>query len=205
MLGEIRSRRNRRRVFRLASIRPSEDFLAELQLDRQSSDELRKLLTDAGKGSDLDELIDAPFRPRRRLRNPTRFSDGSFPVFYSSLDTATAEAEMRHWLPCYGGRPETPRTMYYQKFSCTFDGVEKDLRTKVEEWPDLVHDSDYSFCNQIGAEVRRLEIDGLVTWSARHEGANVPIFMHRAVSDPELEGVVAMTYDPDTGNVTSTR
>ena len=86
-----------------------------------------------------------------------------------------------------------------------FDGVEKDLRPKVEEWPDLVHDSDYSFCNQIGAEARRLEIDGLVTWSARHEGANVPIFMPRAVSDPELEGVVAMTYDPDTDNVTSTR
>jgi len=179
--------------------------MVELQLDRQGSDELQKLLSDAGKGSDLDELIDAPFRPRRRLRNPTRFSDGSFPVFYSSLDTATAEAEMRHWLPCYGGRPETPRTMYYQRFSCTFDGVEKDLRPKVEEWPDLVHDIDYSFCNQIGAEARRLEVDGLVTRSARHEGTNVPIFVRRAVSGPELGGVVAMTYDPATGNVTSTR
>ena len=92
--------------------------------------------------------------------------------------------------------------MYYQTFNCTFAGIEKDLRPKLQEWPALVHD-DYSFCNQLGAEARRLEIDGLVTQSARHDGANQPIFRRRAVSDPELEGMVAMTYHPDTGKVTS--
>ena len=177
--------------------------MAELQLDKQGQDELRKLLADTGQRSGPEDLLDAPFRPRRRLRRRTRFSDGSFPVLYSSLDPATAEAEMRHWLPRYSGRPCQPRTLYYHSFSCTFDGTEKDLRPKVADWPDLVHDNDYSFCNRLGAEAKRLEIDGLVTWSARHDGSNLPVFVRRSLADPTLEGGLAMTYDPDTGTVTS--
>ena len=176
--------------------------MAELRLDPQSSNELRELLAASDQGTELDELLDGPFRPKRRLRHRTRFSDGSVPVFYSSLDSATAEAEMRYWFPRYSGRPQHPRTAYYRRFSCTFDGIEKDLRAKISDWPDLVHDNDYSFCNQLGAEARRLEVDGLVTLSARHEGANLPVFARQAVSDPELEGGVAMTYHPDTGRVT---
>ena len=176
--------------------------MAELRLDPQSSNELRELLAASDQGTDLDELLDGPFRPKRRLRHRTRFSDGSFPVFYSSLDSATAEAEMQYWFPRYSGRPQTPRTAYYRRFSCTFDGIEKDLRAKISDWPDLIHDNDYSFCNQLGAEARRLEVDGLVTLSARHEGANLPVFARQAVSDPELEGGVAMTYYPDTDRVT---
>ena len=176
--------------------------MAELGLDPQSSNELRELLAASDQGTDLDELLDGPFRLKRRLRHRTRFSDGSFPVFYGSLDSATAEAEMRYWFPRYGGRPQHSRTAYYRRFSCTFDGVEKDLRAKISDWPDLVHDNDYTFCNQLGAEARRLEVDGLVTLSARYEGANLPVFTRQAVSDPELEGGVAMTYHPETGRVT---
>lgn len=203
MLGEIPSRSNRRHVFRLASIRPNEDFMAELQLDQQGRDELWKLLADTGQGLEPEDLLDAPFRPRRKLRRQTRFSDGSFPVFYSSLDSATAEAEMRHWLPSYSGRPRRSRTLYYHRFSCIFDGTEKDLRPKIADWPDLVHDNDYSFCNRLGAEARRLKIDGLATWSARHDGSNLPVFARRSVSGPKLEALLAMTYDPDFGTVTS--
>ena len=180
-----------------------EEFLAQLELDGQGRDEVRALLTASGFGLHLDELLDGPFRPKRRLRLRTRFSDGSFPVFYSSLRSATAEAEVRHWFRRYSGSPDNPRTAYYQQFACTFDGVEKDVRPKIEAWPDLVHDNDYSFCNRLGSEAKRTELDGLVTWSARHPGANVPVFQRRAVSDPKLLGVVAMTFDPNTGKVTA--
>ena len=201
VLEDIQSQEGHRTVFRLSNIPFGEAFMDELQLDLQGSDELQGLLADSAYAVNVDELCDAPFRPKRRLRNRTRFSDGSFPVFYTSLDAETAEAEIRHWLPRFIGRPRNPRTAYYQRFSCTFDGVEKDLRPKIEDWPDLVHDSDYSFCNQLGAEARSLHIDGLVTWSARHEGANLPVFRRQAVSNPELQGMVAMTFHPDTGDV----
>ena len=203
MLAEIRSQRSQRQVVRMANLPGIEDFLAQLDLDEQGSDEVRALLSASGIGLGLDELLDGPFRPKRRLRSRTRFSDGSFSVFYSSLDTSTAEAEIRYWFPRYGGRSEHHRTAYYLQFSCIFDGIEKDLRPKIEAWPDLVHDKDYSFCNQLGSEAMHIELDGLVTRSARHSGANVPVFRRRAVSNPQPLGVVAVTYDPDTGAVTA--
>ena len=197
MLEEVQSQTIRHRVFRFAALPKMEEFLAELDLDPQSNDELRELLTDRGHLTNMDELCDGPFRLKRKFRNRTRFSDGSFPVFYSSLEVSTAEAEVRHWFPQYSGQPRLPRTGYYQRFSCTFDGVEKDLRPKIDEWPDLVHPTDYIFCNQLGAEAKSLNIDGLATWSARHEGTNVPIFERRAIDNPNSEGVIALTYYPD--------
>ena len=116
----------------MANLPGIEDFVAQLELDEQATDEVRALLAANGFGLDLDELLNGPFRPKRRLRRRTRFSDGSFPVFYSSLHTSTAEAKIMHWFPRYSESPENPRTAYYQQFSCTFDGIEKDLRPKIE-------------------------------------------------------------------------
>ena len=201
MLGALTGRKSRRQVFRLASI-PSEDgFLEELALDSQGRDELRNLLASSGHGMGLDNLCDGPFRLKRRFRRRTRFSDGSFPVFYSALDPATVEAEVCHWLPYYIGRPRTRRTAHYLRFSCTFEGLEKDLRPKIAEWPDIVHKSDYTFCNQLGAEAKRSGLDGLVTPSARCDGTNLPIFARAAISKPNWHDLVAITYDPDTDAV----
>ena len=68
--------------------------MSELGFDPGSGDELRELLAYSGYGAQFDELLDGPFQPKPRLRSRTRFSDGSFPVFYSSLDAVTAEAEI---------------------------------------------------------------------------------------------------------------
>lgn len=162
---------------------------------------MRELLAAASRETTADELCDAPFRPKRRLRRRTRYSDGTFPVFYSSLKPETAEAEVGHWLPVVMGRPRTARTMYYRRLECTFSGREKDLRAKVSEWPDLVHEADYAFCNRIGAEAQELKLDGVLVPSARFAGANLPVFRREAISDGELGGAVTMTYDPASGEV----
>ena len=202
MLEAIPSRNSRRRIFRLANVPLDGDFIAELEIDSEGNDELREMLAAVGHSANPNELCDGPFRPKRRLRRRTRFSDGSFPVFYSSLDAGTADAEVRYWLPNFMGKPQVPRKTYFQRFSCTFDGMDKDLRPKVTEWPDLTHRCDYTFCNQLGAEARKLGIDGLVTLSARCDGTNLPIFKRQAISNPEMGDVVAMTFYPDTGEVT---
>ena len=207
MLDEISSERNRRVVFRLSRVSANDDqFLADLNLDAEAREELSNFLAGRIPQDPIRELIDGPFRPRAKLRNRTRFSDGSFPVFYSALAAETAEAEMAYWFrKDYAGKPRSNRTAYYQGFRCTFEGLEKDLRSKARDWPDLVHDSDYSFCNRLGAEVRERDIDGLVVPSARHEGTNMPIFTQQAVSGPELEEVVTITYNPDTGEMSIDR
>ena len=202
MLETISSQNNRRRIFRLANLPLDDDFIDELELDAEGDDELREMLAAVGSSTDPSELCGAPFRPKRRLRYRTRFSDGSFPVFYSSLEAGTADAEARYWFPRYIGTPQIPRKAFYRRFSCTFDGMEKDLRPKVTEWPDLIHQSDYTFCNQLGAEARQLGIDGLLAPSARYNGANLPVFKRQAISNPVLGDVVSMTFHPDTGKVT---
>ncbi len=201
MLERIPPARNTRRVFRLASIAEDEQFNDELGLDREALSELLEFLADAGDAQALDELLDGPFRPRRK-RFASRFSDGSFPVLYTSLEPETAEAEITHWFPSRIGDPRKPRVVYFSLFSCTFDGTEIDLRPMVADWTDLVHESDYSFCNRLGAEARRLDLDGLATWSVRRKaGTNVPVFARRAVSRPNPERRVALTFDPSSGSV----
>ena len=202
LLDEIPTVRNHRRIYRLAP--PWNDqFLAELKLDASSEQELRALLVAAGYETSPEELCDAPFRPKRRLGRimATRYSDGSYPVFYSSLEPKTAEVEVEYWFrKGFAGRPKSQRSAYYQRFTCLFEGEEKDLRDKQSEWPELVHDSDYTFCNRIGAEAVRLELDGLVVPSARREnGSNLPVFKRPAIRDPESQDVIKITLDPRTG------
>lgn len=203
MLSEIPGERTTRTVFRLARASASDSqFLDELGLDAQARDELLGLLSERLSLRTSEELLDGPFRSRARLRHSTRFSDGSFPVFYSALEPETAKAEVAHWFRRdYVGTPRRIRKAYYQRFRCVFEGLEKDLRPKADDWPDLVHPTDYSFCNQLGMEAREEGVDGLIVPSARHAGDNLPIFIRRAVSQPKLEDLVTMTYDPNTDEV----
>lgn len=203
MLDEIPTKRNSRIVFRLSRVSANDDkFLGELNLDAAARKELVELLSERIPQDPIEELLDGPFRQRARFRTETRFSDGSFPVFYSALATETAKAEVAFWFrTSYAGNPRSDRTAYFQSFRCRFEGSEKDLRSKARDWPNLVHESDYSFCNQLGAEARQGGVDGLVVPSARHEGANMPIFVRSAISGPELGEIVEMTYGPDTGEV----
>lgn len=198
-LDEIVGKRKRRRVFRLA-IAPRGNFADSLGFDEQSTQELRQTIAAAGYKTGLNELLDSPFR---RKPERSRFSDGSFPVFYSSLDTKTAEAESMHHFPRYAGRPKDSRPMFFRRFSCRFEGVEKDLRPKLGEWPDLINSSDYTFCNHLGEEARVSGIDGMLAPSARRsEGTNLPVFQRRALSDPEEGDLVSLTLNVVTGQVT---
>ena len=197
-LDDIAGKRKRRSVFRLAIV-PGGDFAKSLGFDEQSTEELRQNIAAAGYKAGLNELLDSPFR---RKPDRSRFSDGSFPVFYSSLDTETAEAESSYHLPRYMGRPEHDRTMYFRRFSCRFEGVEKDLRPKLGEWPDLVHSTDHTFCNRLGQEAQVSGIDGILTPSARRSvGTNLPVFQRRALCDPEKGDLVSLTLNNETGEV----
>lgn len=198
LLGTLPATRKRRRVHRLQGIR-KDDFLTALGFDSQSMEELRDIRKSAGYRSAPEGLLDAPFRPKLKYREASRFSDGSFPVFYSSLDLDTAHEEIGFHFRKYSGKPTGTRSAYYQQLSCTFLGLEKDLRSKSAEWPDLTHDTDYAFCNKLGAEARKTGIDGLLTPSARHEGTNVPVFNRSSLSQAQLGHIVKISLDPSTG------
>ena len=205
MLESIPTATLRLRVFRLANQGLVSEFLQEQGLDERSIDEIKVLLQSRGIDDSLEELCEAPFRPKTRLKKAgyaTRFSDGSFPVFYTSLESETAESEIQHWFPKIVGRPIRRRTVYYSRFACDFNGTAKDLRSQKSKWPMLTHDSDYLFCNSLGAEAVKLRLDGILTPSARRRmGTNLPVFARRSISNPGECVLVAVTYDPSTGKV----
>ena len=176
--------------------------MEEQGYDQQSIAEITEMLQSCGALDSLEELCDAPFRPKRRLSKDgfpaSRFSDGSFAVFYSSTGPATAEAEVRHrYRAKYSGKPGGERPAWYQRFTCEFDGSVKDLGKKQVAWPDLTHDSDYRFCNRLGAEAKKASLDGLLAPSVRHNGGtNVPVFVRSAIGQARDLTLVQITRHP---------
>ena len=193
-LDAISTRQSKYQVFRLASIANHIEALNKLGLDAQSEREMRELLQITGYWQSPNELFQIPFRQRRRRPWATRFSDGSFPVLYCSLEPDTAKAEVQYWFSKFSGRPSHRRSGYYRQISCSFEGTTKDLRPKLAAWPDLIHPDDYTFCNRLGAEAIQLELDGLLTPSARRsDGTNLPIFRSQAIAMASEDDLITIT------------
>ncbi len=170
-------------------------------IDETGVDELLALMGERGiSNDDAYEIIRAPFELRFYPRQgQTRFSDGSIRVFYSALEQSTAEAEVYYWYvkPLLEGGAK--RTVYLRCATCVFDGLVKDLRPKLSEWPFLIDDAGYPECNRIGAEASQT-VAGLLTWSARkHDGTNLPTFTQVALSNPVLKEFRVFYFDPESG------
>ena len=102
-------------------------------------------------------------------------------------------------MPAVVGDPKGQRTLYYSRFACDFNGTAKDLRPKIGEWPGLLYDNDYEFCNGLGAEALALSLGGLLTPSVRRQsGTNLPVFKREAISNFREVVPFAITYDPAT-------
>ena len=159
---------------------------------------MKELLGSRERTDSLQALMEAPFKPKHRLWKSgyprTRFSDGTFPVGYFSLEAGTARAEVHHWLCSeFIGKPSKGRKAWYSRFTCDFNGDAKDIRSMREAWPDLTHTSNYTFCNGLGAEAVAEGLEGPVAPSARKPGGtNVPVFAKRALSNPRKHSFVEL-------------
>ena len=178
------------KIFRFTSYQGDGEFLRRSGWDEKSRDEMMELLRSCDSSDSVEELCDEPFKPGRRIGGRrfrrTRFSDGSFPVFYCAVDAETAKAEALHWFCELAGGPHGRRA-WYRCFTCHFDGTVKDLTQKLADWGELTHDTDYGFCNALGAEAKEEGLDGLLAASARRSGGtNVPVLKRSAVSKPQV-------------------
>lgn len=187
-------------TYRLANKGDYAITLAEMGIDAVGVEEILGLLKEGGLTGTPDEYLDGPFKYRPfHKADKTRFSDGSFRVFYSSLEPETAKAEAEHYnLRCLLGDASGSRTIYFQLIQCAFSGVIKDLRAQLARWPFLIEEDDaYDRCNSIGGEAHVSGLDGLLTQSARKvEGTNLPVFKRDSLSNPEIRGSCAFEFDP---------
>lgn len=180
MLQSISSEHLDLTVFR--SIAYSEDIevMDDMELDWVQQDEMSDLLRQWAMRERLEEIVlNEPFNRHGPART-TRYSDGSFAVFYAAVEADTAKAEIRHHASRCGAQ-----NIRHIVFACNFTGYAKDLRSKVKQWPGLMNDTDYRFCNRVGAEAHADGLDGLLVPSARRAaGANVPVFRRPAIGMP---------------------
>lgn len=119
----------------------------------------------------------------------SRFSDGSHGVWYGSESVETTVHESSyHWYRGLLGDAGFERmTVVAERkvYSVTCGAALLDFRKAADEHPDLLHPSDYGFCQSVGARIHREGHPGLLTRSVRRPaGENVAIFNPGVLSNP---------------------
>ena len=122
----------------------------------------------------------------------SRFSDGSFGVWYGSdsMETTIYES-VYHWyrgLLSDAGFESESVSIERKAYTVACNAALLDFRPLVQKkYPDLIHKIDYTFAQSIGARIHREGHPGLLTHSARHpKGENYVIFNPAVLSNPSL-------------------
>ena len=131
-----------------------------------------------------NDAIDYPFKNWMR----SRFSDGSFGVWYGgdTLDTTIYETA-HHWrrqLLEDAGFTQPGIKIDRMIFSVRCDAALIDFRLAASEFSSLIDPSDYTLTHQIGARLHKEGHPGLITRSARCSGELYAILNPRVLSNP---------------------
>jgi hypothetical protein len=133
----------------------------------------------------------------------SRFSDGRFGIWYGSDGVETTVHEtVYHWYHnlladagfCREG-VVGERKLYWVR--C--DAALLDFRPLAADYPDLVHPTDYTFTQAIGARLHREGHPGLATMSARCPGQNFAVLNPAVLSNPRH--ACYLTYRVGAGRV----
>ncbi len=119
----------------------------------------------------------------------SRFSDGTYGVWYGSDSVETTVYESAyHWyrgLLSDAGFERTTVVAERKVYSVACNAALLDFRKSAEDHPDLLHPSDYAYCQSVGSRIHREGHPGLLTQSVRRPaGTNVAIFNADILSNP---------------------
>lgn len=142
-------------------------------------------------------IIDRPFEDAQWFNaiawpfkhwQASRFSDGSFGVWYGSESVETTVYESAyHWyrgLLSDAGFEHMAVIAERKVYWVACHAALLDFREVANEQPDLLHTSDYSFCHSVGSRIHREGHPGLLTKSVRRPaGENMVIFNPAVLSN----------------------
>lgn len=120
----------------------------------------------------------------------SRFSDGSFGIWYGSdaVETTVYETAF-HWLRGFladAGLENESVVSRRQLFTVSCRAGLLDFRPAVKSYPQLLHKSDYSFTQGVGSRIHREGHPGLVNFSVRHSGGlNYALLNPAVLSEPK--------------------
>jgi hypothetical protein len=184
----------------IVSVRQSQDLFddlsadpAEWRLAQTVEDEVKPPLYRS-----RTPIIDRPFEDAEWFNAITwpfkhwqasRFSDGRHGVWYGSESVETTVHESAyHWyrgLLSDAGFERMAVIAERKVYSVACAAALLDLRNAAADHPDLLHPSDYAYCQSVGARVHREGHPGLVTRSVRRPvGENMVIFNPAVLSHP---------------------
>lgn len=120
----------------------------------------------------------------------SRFSDGTYGVWYGSESVKTTVYESAyHWyrgLLSDAGYEYATVISERKVYSVACKAALLNFRQATTEYPDLLHPSNYAFCQSVGARIHHEGHPGLVTQSVRRPaGENTVIFNPAVLSNPK--------------------
>jgi len=119
----------------------------------------------------------------------SRFSDGTYGVWYGSdsIETTVYESAY-HWyrgLLSDAGFDRMTVIAERKVYSVACNAALLDFLKAADGHPDLLHPSNYAFCQSVGARIHREGHPGLLTQSVRRPaGENMAIFNADVLSNP---------------------
>ena len=150
-------------------------------------------------------IIDYPFKSEPYLC--TRFGDGTYGVWYGSLEMKTTVFEtgfhmIKAELAVEGLDEVVVRERAVYRVRCS--AILIDLRGKQKSFAKLLAD-DYGFTQQIGRRMNKEGHPGILVPSARIKGTNLVIFNPDVLSDPRPHCFLTYFFDPHTLNISVER
>jgi hypothetical protein len=142
-------------------------------------------------------IINVPFE--RDTVFPTRYSDGSFAVWYGSIEPETTVYETAyHMIRAELALEGVDRSIIRERsiYHTHCEALAIDLKGKQNEFPQLLSDS-YDFTHQIGARLKQEGHPAAIVPSARCQGENMVVFNRIVLSDPRHHASLQYVFDPE--------
>ncbi len=158
-------------------------------------------------------IIDRPFEDANWLNaiqwpfknnQQSRFSDGTFGVWYGSetIETTVYESAF-HWYSGLLSDAGFEREVVVSErkiYSVTCEASLLDCRKAVSAFPELLHPSDYSYTQSVGARIHHEGHPGLIMQSVRRtDGENIAVFNPAVLTIPNE--IVHLTYKLDRDSI----
>lgn len=179
-----------------------EDFDALYALEAMTNDRLRDEVGDISLVPVGERLFDPGstcIMAAFTHANPqgSRFSDGSYGVFYCARTRATAIAETRHHAARFmAATHEPPMRLHMRLYAVEAQGRIADLRKAALEDPRIVDPANYAPTQALGRMLRTEGALGIVYPSARHTGGQCLVAL-RTVLVKDCRHAAYMEYQWD--------
>ena len=194
------ARFRKKHTFRVIAHRRNEERIADRLpsvTDRAALDEIEAITNPRRKfpGSDSNDMVIASFV----YSGASRFTDGSYGVYYAAFEQRTAIAESAYHTARFLAYTNTRPTLVYKRvLTANIRGAYDDIRATPLD--DPIYDPDpekYAAAQAYALQLYAADaVDGIVYTSVRAaDGTCVVAFRPRLISDCTTAGFLAFSYD----------